>query len=140
MEEKSKSILGSRGRKFFFTKTEQHKIIQEYLTTCSSKQAIWSKYTGESVEHGQILRWMRQLGYRELSEMDEIPEIEIKPDEMTRRKKKKPSEQDNQEPEFLKRRITLLEYRLREAELKATAYSTMIDIAEKELKISIRKK
>jgi transposase len=83
---------------------------------------------------------MRQLGYRELSEMDEIPEIEIKPDEMTRRKEKEPSGQDNQDPEFLKRRITLLEYRLREAELKATAYSTMIDIAEKELKISIRKK
>ena len=26
------------------------------------KRDIWEKYTGEE-EHGQILRWMRQLGY-----------------------------------------------------------------------------
>ena len=24
---------------------------------------IWEKYTGEEEEHGQLLRWMRQLGY-----------------------------------------------------------------------------
>jgi len=140
MEAKSKSILGSRGRKFHFTKTEQHKIIQEYLTTCCSKQEIWEKYTGELIEHGQILRWMRQLGYREISELKDIPENETKPQEMTRTKEKTPTEEDNQNPEFLKRRIALLEYRLRDAELKATAFSSMIDIAEKELKISIRKK
>jgi hypothetical protein len=24
---------------------------------------LWEKYTGEEEEHGQMLRWMRQLGY-----------------------------------------------------------------------------
>ena len=37
-------------------------------------------------------------------------------------------------------RIKVLEQRLRDAELKAIAYSKMIDLAEKEFNISIRKK
>ena len=40
----------------------------------------------------------------------------------------------------LKRKIEKLEKQLKDAEMKALAYSTMIDIAEKELKISIKKK
>ncbi|MBE7511155.1 MAG: hypothetical protein HS118_13380 [Bacteroidia bacterium] len=39
----------------------------------------------------------------------------------------------------LKRRIAELEKQLKEAELKAIAFSTMVDIAEKEFKIPIRK-
>ena len=40
----------------------------------------------------------------------------------------------------LKKRIFELEKQLKEAEQKAIAYSTMVDIAEKEFKIPIRKK
>lgn len=40
----------------------------------------------------------------------------------------------------LEKRISELEKQLKEAEMKAIAYATMVDIAEKELKISIRKK
>lgn len=40
----------------------------------------------------------------------------------------------------LKKRIQDLEKQLKEAELKAIAFSTMVDIAEKEFKIPIRKK
>lgn len=40
----------------------------------------------------------------------------------------------------LKKRIFELEKQLKDAELKAIAYSTMVDIAEKEFKIPIRKK
>jgi cell division septum initiation protein DivIVA len=40
----------------------------------------------------------------------------------------------------LKKRITELEKQLKDAELKAIAFSTMVDIAEKEFKIPIRKK
>jgi hypothetical protein len=40
----------------------------------------------------------------------------------------------------LKTRISELEDQLKDAEMKALAFSTMVDIAEKELKISIRKK
>ena len=40
----------------------------------------------------------------------------------------------------LKKRIKELERQLKDAELKAIAFSTMVDIAEKEFKIPIRKK
>jgi len=40
----------------------------------------------------------------------------------------------------LKKRIAELEKQLKSAELKAIAFSTMVDIAEKEFKIPIRKK
>jgi hypothetical protein len=37
-------------------------------------------------------------------------------------------------------RIKVLEQQLKDAELKAIAYSTMVDVAEKEFNIPIRKK
>ena len=40
----------------------------------------------------------------------------------------------------LKKRIAELEKQLKDAELKAIAFSTMVDIAEKEFNIPIRKK
>jgi hypothetical protein len=40
----------------------------------------------------------------------------------------------------LKTRISELEEQVKDAEMKALAFSTMVDIAEKEFKISIRKK
>ena len=40
----------------------------------------------------------------------------------------------------LKKRIAELEKQLKDAELKAIAFSTMVDIAEEEFKIPIRKK
>jgi hypothetical protein len=40
----------------------------------------------------------------------------------------------------LQQRVETLEKQLKDAELKAIAFSTMVDIAEKELKIPIRKK
>ena len=40
----------------------------------------------------------------------------------------------------LRKRIEELEKELKDAQMKAIAFSTMVDLAEKELKISIRKK
>ena len=52
----------------------------------------------------------------------------------------KPTTKTLENTEALQRRIALLEYQLKEEQAKTAAFSTMIDIAEKELKISIRKK
>jgi len=42
----------------------QHEIIQAYLSTGVPKSQLWQQFTGRKGEdHGQILRWMRQLGY-----------------------------------------------------------------------------
>jgi len=127
---------------FHFTDEEKHQIIQEFLSGRATKQAIWKKYTGRDHEHGKILVWMRQFGYNSSFSHGGAPEnknIGCMP-------KKKPippediSDMDSFETIQLKRRIAELEKQLKEAELKAIAFSTMIDIAEKEFKIPIKKK
>jgi hypothetical protein len=63
METKKQGILGLRRKKFTFSRAQKHLIVQEYVTGILSKREIWEKYTGEKEEHGQILRWMRQVVY-----------------------------------------------------------------------------
>jgi len=121
-----------------FSVEDQHKIIQEMISSGCTKREIWQKYTGQEEEKGQLLRWMNKLGYSNpRKEKDSILE-----DMSTKKKRiKKP---DNSETSFenlqLQKRIFVLEKQLKDAEIKAIAYSTLVDIAEKEFKIPIRKK
>jgi transposase-like protein len=146
MDKKSKPISGLREGKIiiqkpnkYFTETEKHQIIQELLDSGCTKAEIWQKYTGQNEEHGQLLRWMRQLGYdssfktRRPNFAGNIPIMA---------KKTKVEKQDIEDFEVLqmKKRIAELENQLKEAEMKAIAFSTMVDIAEKEFNIPIRKK
>lgn len=144
MEKKSKLISGLTEQKIlkksnkYFTDAEKHLIIQELLETGCTKREIWEKYTGHEEEHGQLLRWMRKLGYDD-SIPTRRPNFDSKPIQM----KKKESDQnapDSFENLQLKKRIEELEKQLKDAEMKAIAFSTMVDIAEKEFNIPIRKK
>ena len=124
-----------------FTDEEKHQIIQEVRSSGLTKQAIWKKYTGRDEEHGKILQWMRQFGYN--SSISPSRPIEASNLEHMPGKKSKPpvSESDREfENLQLKRRIAELEKQLKDAELRAIAFSSMIDIAEKEFKIPIKKK
>jgi hypothetical protein len=138
MEETSKVISGLRSGGSFSI-SERHHIIKEMLSSNCTKREIWMKYTGQQKEHGNLFKWMRQLGY---------------PVELTTRRftfgenvslmtKKQPPPK-NEEESFeilqLKKRISELENQLKDAEMKAIAFSTMVDIAEKEFNIPIRKK
>ena len=80
---------------------------------------------------------MRKYGY--VSESKKRATLILKKDTMS---KQKPNQEI--EPEFehlqLRRRILELEKQLHESEMKSIAYETMIEIAERELNISIRKK
>ena len=144
METKKQGILGLRRKKFTFSRAQKHLIVQEYLTGILSKREIWEKYTGEKEEHGQILRWMRQFGYDNQTTLDNNTTFaEIVTDMGNKTKSNainKATTETIENTEILQRRIALLEYQLKEEQAKAAAFSTMIDIAEKELKISIRKK
>ena len=42
---------------------EREVMIKEYLTGHYTKIELWKKYTGQDEEHGQLLKWMRILGY-----------------------------------------------------------------------------
>ena len=144
MEQKSKLITGLITGKIlkqpskYYSDSEKQKIIQEMLSTGCTKRDIWEKYTGQSEEHGQLLRWMRKLGYDE-SIPTRIHNFVAKSDQMGNKKKTQVCE-STFETLQLQKRIEELEKQLKEAEMKAIAFSTMVDIAEKEFDISIRKK
>ena len=138
MEETSKVISGLR-RASSFTMSERHKIIQESMTSGQSKVEIWKKYTGSCEEHGNILRWMHQLGYNTASLSRRVTfgeNMNLMAKKQTTTKKAEESFEVLQ----LKKRIHELENQLKDAEMKAIAFSTMVDIAEKEFNIPIRKK
>ncbi len=147
MDKTSKVILGLKTGKViiqkankYFTETEKHQIIDELLKTGCTKAEIWEKYTGQEEEHGQLLRWMRKLGY-DSSIKTRRPNFVANTNGMA--SKKKPIESgclEDFETLRLHKRIAELESQLKEAEMKAIAFSTMVDIAEKEFKIPIRKK
>jgi len=138
MDKKKKFILGLKKKKRF-TLSERHQMIQEMISSGCTKREIWLKYTKETTEHGELLRWMRQLGYN-----DEFPTGSHNFAEnnilMTKKKTNQTKAGDSFETLQLKKRILELENKLKDAEMKAIAFSTMVDIAEREFNIPIRKK
>ena len=107
----------------YFSDVLKLRIIQEVLSGSISKEAAKRKYgiRGNSA----ILKWMRKFGYQgnpyQPTEVMESKDL-------------------SDDPADLKLRIKALEKALADAKLSSEAYSTMIDIAEQEFKIPIRKK
>jgi len=123
---------------FCFSEDEKRVIIEDYLQSGLTKQAIWEKYVGYGEEKGYILRWMRKLGYiYDPKQKDAI--FVFQKDSMNKSPKAK-SIYTLFEYTRLEQRILELEKQLQESELKALTYQTMIDVAERELNISIKKK
>ena len=123
--------------RIYFTNEQRHEIIRDYLSSGKTKREIWKKYTGQEEEHGQILQWMRNFGYHE-NYPNRRPNFVSNPAQM--KKKNDNQASDSFENLQLKKRIEELEKQLKDAEMKAIAFSTMVDIAEKEFNIPIRKK
>ena len=121
--------MRARTKPIHFNENQKREIIEEYLSSGRTKVDIWRQYTGYAEEHGQLLRWMRRLGYLE----NTIPFKALSLPSM-QSNKPQPSVEE------LQRKIKQLEQQLLDSQLKEEAYRRMIDIAEKELKVSIRKK
>jgi hypothetical protein len=144
MDKKSKVISGlplsvsrnAKQRSTHYSMSEKLSMITEYLTSGESKQYIWKKYTGQIEEHGSILRWMRQLGYSEDNIKTNCTFVKNK---YIMKSELKPLSDLEFENLQLKKRIEQLEKQVQESELKAIAFSTMVDIAERELNINIKK-
>ncbi len=117
-------MIGLKERQYFSDEFKKA-VIQEVLSGNITKEGARRKYNlkGKCV----VLKWIRKF---EKEAQRAIPEpfllSEMKQEELS--------------PEELQKRIKELEKALEDANFKADAYSTMIDIAEKELKINIRKK
>lgn len=112
----------------------KHLVIREYLSGGIGYRALLKKYDIRS--SGSIARWMRQLGYTEVPEKDRYLAT-AKPLSLPSKKvnKDQPSDALSQE-----QRIKELERLLEDEQLRSEAYRRMIEIAEKELNIPIRKK
>jgi hypothetical protein len=135
MSKKSKAILGQwiDGR-LHLSDEEKKVVIEDYLSGNETKLSVYERYTGYSSENGRIKAWMRKLGYSEkgLKSTVFVP--------MTKKKGKTAPDVEEFDNLRLRKRVEELENRLREAEMKAIAYSTMVDIAEQQLGVPIRKK
>ena len=118
----------------YFSVKQKHKIISAYLNGGQSKQQIWKAYTGETKEKGKLLKWMRQLGYIEGNIVKKSPSFYMKNRPIT-----------SKSVELLQRdkedtKCQELEQKLADSHLREQSYLLMIELAEKELKINIRKK
>lgn len=106
-------------------------VIEEHLTTGCSKMELLRKYNIHF--KSAIQTWMRKLGYQ-----DRDRPQKIKFDRTLPLTVKMAS--GNENTHELQKRIKELEQQLQNEKLRSEAYLRIIDKAEKELKISIKKK
>jgi transposase-like protein len=109
----------------------KRRVIEEYLNSGVPKIDLLRKY-GIKSKSG-IQRWMKKFGYTDVYRSLGINFISLTSADL---KKKPDSDNDNE----LHKKIRELERQLAEEKLRSEAYARIIDKAEKELKIPIRKK
>ncbi len=105
----------------------KHQILQEYLTTDESILELQNKYDIKS--RNSIRQWMRKFGLKKPSEDD----IKLN-NAMAKEQGKTPQERS------LGAELNKLKQELEHEKLRTLALTTLIDVAERELKIDIRKK
>ena len=119
----------------YYSEIFKRSLIEYYLSHSYSKRDVWEKFTGYEREHGQIIVWMRKLGY-----VDNKPLNRSRFTSSNSENKMKEKDVNRLNNSNNEKRIEELKSRLEEANLRAIAYSKMIDIAEEKFKIAIRKK
>jgi transposase-like protein len=114
----------------------KRKVIDEYLSGSSTKMDLLRKY-GIKTKSG-IQRWMKSLGY-----VDEGNAVIRKPTTVNVTLSCMPQKTTPAQSEdalLLQKKIEELQRQLEDEKLRSEAYQRMIEKAEKELNISIRKK
>ena len=125
--------------KRFYSEELKHVICKEHIELGSSLKSLVVKYNLSS--HSMIQDWLRKFGYIDsppryqnkiahigIDNYNQMPQRPITPPIQ-------PSPIQGDDPEIVR-----LKRELQEAQLKAEAYQRMVEIAEDELKIPIRKK
>ena len=122
-------------RRTFYSLELKHQICKEHIENGLSLRECVDKYNLSC--HSLVHDWLRQLGYkagtnrRTRSAYISIENFQPLPDKL--KKKKAPLTPEQEQIELLKRE-------LEDAKILAEGYRRMIEIAETELKIRIRKK
>ena len=110
-----------------YNDAEKLQIIEEYMNSGESMETFQAKF---GMGHCTLSRWMTKFG---LSNTSQIQFNEMK-------KVVERSLEKSLRERTLEAKVAQLEKKLKEEQLKSMAYSTMIDVAEEELGIDIRKK
>jgi len=103
------------------------KVVHEYISTDKSVQELKQKYGFGG--NNNISKWMSKFGFKTPTE-EQIKVQSL----MSKERQKSPHEIE------LETKVKKVEEALELERLRTLALSTMIDIAERDLKISIRKK
>jgi transposase len=115
----------------------KRKVIEEYLRKGCTKMDLVRKYKIRS--KSGITTWMQELGYEDVNRKMYYFEVLNRATLMAGKKSKK-QKTPVSEQAALREKIKLLELKLEEEKLRSEMYSRMVEIAEKDLNISIRKK
>jgi transposase len=119
-----------------YSKSFRRKVIEEYLSGKETQRQISRRYGIKS--RSTLPRWIKELGYSNVkSEVIRKPKFELKTYCCMPSGKSSDSSED---PQKLRKRIDELERQLQDEKLRTEAYQRMIEKAEKDLKITIRKK
>ena len=103
------------------------KAAKEFVTTSISVKELQRKYNFTGV--GSLYHWIRKFGFSQPNS------TELKADKIMKIEKSKTGKEQE-----LEKRIKDLEKQLEYQKLKTQAYEKMVEIAEREFSISIRKK
>lgn len=118
---------------------QREQMILEFLSGQYSKAELWKKYTGQSQEHGQLVTWMRKLGYLAGEKQSDVSDYLHSRTHKKLLMKQDLLHNDDSKAKLLSK-IKELEKLLELEKIRSQGYEMMIDMAEKELNIPIRKK
>ncbi|MDB5015055.1 MAG: Transposase [Daejeonella sp.] len=114
-----------------YSESFKRKVCEEYLLTGHSKMSLLKKY--DIRMKSGIQKWLRQLGYEDIHQKARYLNLPLS--SLAKKKTATSTSAD-----LLEKRIKELERLLEDEQLRSEAYSRIIDIAEKEFHIPIRKK
>jgi len=103
------------------------KAATEFVTTSISVKELQRKYNFHGV--GSLYQWIRKF------DLSQPSDTELKVNDVMKKERSKTSHEKE-----LEKKIEQLEKQLEYQKLKARAYEKMVEIAEREFSISIRKK
>jgi transposase-like protein len=119
----------------FYSVEFKRKVVTEYLESDLTKREILDKYGIKA--NSAIQEWMRKFGITDPYAKKDY----IGLPNTNRLKKKKPEASEVELENYaLNKRVKELEKLLLEERLRSEMYSRVIEIAEKDLKLNIRKK
>lgn len=128
--------------KVVYSEAFKHLVCKEHIDTGASLNSLKRKYNISS--HSLIHEWLRKYGYIEGKfKISSTKVILIDIPQKTQSEIFLPQKElniSNLSSEELQKELINLKKQLEEAQIKAEGYNLMIDYAEKEFKIPIRKK